>query len=372
MKLPQLTCTRFVAAMGIVFLHYAAPILTKFSPTLGAPLHYINSFVSYFFLLSGFILVVSSSAKSETLNNRQFWLNRFARVYPLYLFAFLLTAGIVAIFAGSNFLYIGNSVVEPVVSSVLLAQTWLPDYAYYLNYPSWSLSVEALFYALFPFLFRVLKPLATRTLIGVATGFWAVNQLLHIYFKTAGFSAAFTNAFPVFHLATFVMGVCLGIAFIRHSAYLQAHTGRISAGLLAATLLTGYIIVSRSALVRDFEVGLFAPVFALIILSLSTQTNGISRLFSQPRAVYLGEISYGVYVLQAPVAMLVRQVNKAYLHGSVLLTFLLLIMVLLPVSALCYEWIEKPCQRWLKQFSGRQPARSNALQPVDHKPVKFF
>lgn len=365
MKLPQLTCTRFVAAMGIVFLHYAAPTLTKLSPTLGAPLHYINSFVSYFFLLSGFILVVSSSAKSGTPNNRQFWINRFARVYPLYLFAFLLTVAVVAIFAGSSFLYVGNSFLKPALSSVLLAQAWLPDYAYYLNYPSWSLSVEALFYALFPFLFQALSRLSTRTLIWVATGFWGSNQLVHVYLKTAGFSAAFTNAFPVFHLATFVMGVCLGIAFMRHSAYLMAHTGRITAGLLAATLLTSYLIVSRSVLVRDFEAGLFAPVFALIILYLCTRTNGLTRLFSHPKAVYLGEISYGVYILQAPVAMLVRQFNKTYLHGSVFVTFLLLVVILLPVSALCYEWLEKPCQRWLRQVSSRQPARSTVLHPVD-------
>ncbi len=362
MNLPQLTFTRFIAAIGIVFLHYAVPSLVKLSPAVGAPFHYINSFVSYFFLLSGFILVVSSAAKTGQPADWQFWLNRFARVYPLYLFALLLTATIVAVFAGSEFLYVGNSFAKPALSSVFVAQAWLPDYTYYLNYPSWSLSVEALFYALFPFLFRALSQLSTRLLLTLSAACWVLNQLLHIFLKTNGWAAAFTNAFPPFHLPTFLMGVCLGIGFIRHSAYVKAQKRLVTAGLVALLALTSYLIISQSLWVRHFEVGLFAPVFALIILYLCTHTNGLTRLFSQPRAVYLGEISYGVYILQAPVAMLVRQLNIHYLHGSVPVTFLVLLALLLPVSSLCYEWIEKPCRRWLRRSL---PVQST--QPIPHQ-----
>ena len=199
---------------------------------MGKSFIYLNSLVSYFFILSGFILVVSSTTKSGQPTDRQFWLNRFARIYPLYLLAFLLTALLVATIGDEQFLYVESAFAKPALASALLVQAWIPDYAFYLNYPGWSLSVEALFYALFPFLFRVLRSVSTLSLVVLSVGSWLLNQAFHIYLKVHGATAAFTNAFPPFHFTTFLMGVCLGIGFVRYGSIIHFRKHFINISLL--------------------------------------------------------------------------------------------------------------------------------------------
>lgn len=355
MKLSQLTFTRFAFCLVVVFYHYGAPTVSKFYPATEPIFYYIHSLISYFFLLSGFILVISSSGKKGQPTDQKFWLNRFARVYPLYLFAFVVSVITVLIVGDFKALSVGNSFAKPALASVFLLQAWVPDYAYYLNYPGWSLSVEAFLYFLFPFLFRLLRNLSIRKLIVLSGMGWLLTQGVQVYLNTLGVSLSFTNAFPPFHIATFVLGISMGIGFVRHFAYLNQHRRVIGTGLLAAMVVIAYLIDTQSARVHHFEAGLFAPVFALMILYLCTQENGVTRVFSLPIAIYLGEISYGVYILQAPVAALVRYINKGWLHWSAPLAFPLLVVVLLLIAALSFEWIEKPGRNWLRRPAALTP-----------------
>ena len=105
--------------------------------------------VSFFFVLSGFILVYTYAGRNIVL--RDFWQTRFARIYPAYLFALLLTSPFwiigalkmhVPFFAfGERHFALTSALV------VLLLQSWVPGAALSWNSVSWSLSVEAFFYA---------------------------------------------------------------------------------------------------------------------------------------------------------------------------------------------------------------------------------
>lgn len=359
MNLSQLTFTRFAFCAVVVFYHYGAPALIKLHPAAEPVFYYIHSFISYFFLLSGFILVISSSGKKGLPSDRKFWINRFARVYPLYAFALLLSVLLTLALGNRQALYAGDSFIKPLLASALLVQAWVPDYAYYLNYPGWSLSVEAFLYFLFPFLFRLLRPVSTRRLLMVSGGGWLLNQGVQAYLNTTGVSISFINTFPPFHIATFVIGISMGICFVRHVAYLRQHRRVIGTGLLLAMVAGCLVLNTQITRIHHFEAGLFAPVFALLILYLSTQNNRIVRVFNLPTAVYLGEISYGMYILQAPVASLVRHTNKNWFNWPLPIAFPLLVVVLLLVAALCYEWVEKPGRNWL-----RQPLRVKASAPT--------
>jgi peptidoglycan/LPS O-acetylase OafA/YrhL len=79
MKVGQLTFTRFVAAILVVaFHHYKTNNL--FSNA--------NVFVSYFYLLSGFVLMLSQRERYTTKKEYiTFYVNRFARIFPVYLLA---------------------------------------------------------------------------------------------------------------------------------------------------------------------------------------------------------------------------------------------------------------------------------------------
>src|SRR6187402_655450 len=90
MNIPQLTFTRFIAAICIVILHFGMLVYPFSEPYIFPFVRHLDSLVSYFFVLSGFILVIANSSatkNAQTLDKKKFWINRFARIYPVYLVA---------------------------------------------------------------------------------------------------------------------------------------------------------------------------------------------------------------------------------------------------------------------------------------------
>ena len=88
-KLPTLTMVRFIAAIGVVWFHYGryvvnnSPIWLKNITASG----YIG--VTFFFILSGFILVYvyTGSDLTNRTDQRNFYIRRVARIYPVYVLA---------------------------------------------------------------------------------------------------------------------------------------------------------------------------------------------------------------------------------------------------------------------------------------------
>jgi peptidoglycan/LPS O-acetylase OafA/YrhL len=144
MRIEQLTFTRFIAALLIVIFHYGLDILPfnlnrqMFS---GA-----NVGVSYFFVLSGFVMIIAYH-KKQRISAFEYLRNRFARIYPLYMLALLLFLA---------YRMVGTNVpirIDEVVLSSFMIQSWIPGKALLLNFPGWTLSVELFFYVSVPLLF---------------------------------------------------------------------------------------------------------------------------------------------------------------------------------------------------------------------------
>ena len=160
MSFSQLTFTRFIAAVLIVLYHFAAnkPLIHQLGG-LGRVVLIASTFVSYFFVLSGFILVVAN-AKAVRLQQfpsaANFWINRFARIYPLFFLAFLLS---IPQFHEATGAY---PTPQALLANVLLCQAWVPLRSFSINFPDWSLSCELFFYLLFPAILRTLMVLKTR------------------------------------------------------------------------------------------------------------------------------------------------------------------------------------------------------------------
>lgn len=107
--------------------------------------------VSFFFVLSGFIITYNYQRKFEQRNvsRREFWIARFARVYPLHIATLVLS-----LLAGGSLLVMNWDTVLKFLSQLFLVHPFVPqiDYFFSFNSPSWSLGCEQLFYLLFPLL----------------------------------------------------------------------------------------------------------------------------------------------------------------------------------------------------------------------------
>ena len=89
MRSEQLTFTRFFAAISIVIFHFGKNISPFNDSTIKVLFSQAHIGVSYFFLLSGFIMILAYKEKGE-IEFIDYIKRRFARIYPVYGLAILL------------------------------------------------------------------------------------------------------------------------------------------------------------------------------------------------------------------------------------------------------------------------------------------
>ncbi|HEX8439121.1 acyltransferase [Archangium sp.] len=366
-RLEALTGLRFLAAFHVVLFH--AALWERWSGP-AAVRHVVSAgyvAVGLFFMLSGFVLTYTHGGPAP-VSRTSFYAARFARIYPVYALSLLLALP----FALRTHLEHGG--VGPFLAEGLaafsLVQSWHPSFAMAWNPPGWSLSVEAFFYASFPFLAPRLVVLSPRRTLAVMAGALAVLLALPLAwalsgpegwstrYDTEGLWLDVLRYHPLVRLPEFILGICLGRLFAH--APLRAALAR-HAGLLATSataLLLGVLALGPRVPYVLLHNGLLVPAFAVLLLALATDQGLPARLLRHPWLVRLGEASYSLYILHTPVVMLVRSVGSRLLGREVLDTpaFVAGTLALTVVASLVsYRLVEQPLHRRLRRAFAATP-----------------
>ncbi|WP_428330106.1 acyltransferase family protein [Mucilaginibacter sp.] len=352
-KINQLTFTRFLAALFIVVFHYGK-LATPFNKSiLSNVFSNANVCVSFFFVLSGFIMVVAYHHLKK-LNLKEYYINRFSRIYPVYFIALVLT---IVINNGWRFDLTGTSL------HVLLLQSWVPRYTMVYNYPGWSLSVEAFFYLLFPLLYNyVYNKFRFNNIILAILAFFLISQVcIYLISNTlfdfpfpVNLESNFIHYFPLFHLNEFLAGNALGLLFIcliKKNGFSSINRVKNIALILMCTVISLLVLYPnlRQSLEVNFHNGLFVLFFGPFILWLSLSKNKLTKLLAAKPLVFFGNISYDIYILQYPVFSLLIILNRKFNWGNTPLFYLSLI-VLIIASIGCHLVIEKPLLRLIRKY----------------------
>jgi len=390
-----LTGLRFAAALLVVLLHtfhVDTPAGAGPGPALRHGLANLiaRGFVgvTFFFILSGFILTYAyvdkqkrASGVSAAVDRRAFWVARFARIYPVYLFALVVAAVPMLYWSGPNG---GCTTNHPIISKIttpLLLQSWIPCAQWTWNGPSWSLSVEAFFYLLFPFVAVPIGRLGRRGLYGVITfALVAYALIITLYCvvnpggenpltmpRTVLLNTLTLN--PLVHLPEFVVGVALGGLFARRrSDAPRARARLLSPGplsTLATIAIVGLLatgIVPTVQLVADL---LLMPLFAALIYTVAYNEGPIAAFFSLPPLLILGEASYALYLLHQPIWNWMNHLAPQLpLTGSVRsigLYFPVFLCIALGASLITLRAIERPARAAItRAFARRTRSRTSA------------
>lgn len=353
-RVEQLTFTRFLAVMVVLFFHGGGGIylaaLAKIYP-LASLLTSAMSAVTYLYILSGFVMVLAHYRPGEKFSFNAYWKARLIRLYPLYILAFLLTCH-----------YYGLTVTttgfKDALANVFIAQAWIPKYAQSFNFPAWSITVEIFFYAVFPVLTIWAARQPTRNLIWFSALFWALTQFIHNALWIGFFPEwiDFLIYFPVFHLSSFVLGVAGGIWFLREGRA-QNINPRVNLAFLAVgVLLAGaYVVISSTNAKIPHEgqlmTGFLAPFLTLPVLALALDRTRLSAFLQHPVLVALGEISYAVYIFHIPVKWLYERAleNTAFANQRALFDYTYLpLMIALGFAVTFY--VDQPLRVWLKKI----------------------
>jgi peptidoglycan/LPS O-acetylase OafA/YrhL len=365
-RLPALTSLRFFAALHVVFFHFLAFKIVSSGGWLGqiSSIGYVG--VSFFFVLSGFILVYTYAGRETQA--RDFWRARFARIYPAFAFSLLLT-GPFFFFATLMlnvpfFAWFSTHLKLVVMLVPFLLQAWVPLAALAWNSVAWSLSDEAFFYLLFPFLKKRFLRISLPGLSGLALACWAVSLAMswtyvlrnpdHLQVIDADVLNAFWLNAVKFHpfarLPEFLLGMACGAMFVKFRRTAGSRgDGKLALPLVLAGLAIAATVAHFSARIpyTVLHTSLLAPAFAAIIFGFALQPRWGALLNWKP-LVFLGDASYSLYLLHSfflgPFFFTRTGVPR---HRGVGWYFLYFVLAL-GISGLVYRFIEEPSRRKLR------------------------
>lgn len=365
--LPVLTTLRFFAAAEVVAFHFA-----QTRPGWEKPVDFLSGLLSaghaaviFFFVLSGFILAYVHAGDSERaacdMEAPRFWRLRFARIAPAYYVALVLALPIVAQ-AVAQSPASSLSIAAGLASVVLFLQAWWPAYVTLWNFPAWSLSVECVFYALFPWLARVVARwpativlVASYALIVLASTWHGdLLSLTSMLAQTPPDEWLMPSFFPLLYLPLFIVGMAMARLFL----FGPELSPRLHAAMLGVGVALLVVIFGAASILPAWTRtnAALVPVFALVIFG-GAGATGVVPLLTLPIFLLLGEASYAIYILHIPLRYCWEILVEAVLGGSLSpwLNFPLYFGFVVFVSVAVYRQVETPMRAWI---AGRRRERS--------------
>ena len=374
--LPALSGVRTVLAISIMLFHFTPPHLDWLHPLLD------NSFifVGCFFLISGFILTYNYGDRAETLRKRDFWVARFARLYPTYAFVLLLSLPMLVAEwkARPHGEFWAGLVLTP-----LLLQGWSPSLATFWNTVAWTLSADVLLYFAFPYLLLLWarrggwldRPWRVAGLIAFI---WMLGITPHtLYFllnpdHLPGPADRFTGTYwmrvlkytPPVYLCTFLAGMALAKL---HGMLRWSERQRLLASGFALLALVLFFYLAAPHIPYVIVHGaLLLPLFCLLVLGLSGP-NVIASGFALRPLVVLGETTFALYLLHFNVFEMIHDFRlPERLHLTALDPWISYVAII-ALAAATVRWVEKPARLWILGWpwirDGRQLRAEPRMQP---------
>jgi peptidoglycan/LPS O-acetylase OafA/YrhL len=378
-SLPSLTGLRFVAALLVFCFHvtlFDSPIppnnpVNPFADgDLAATLEWFFGKagylgVSFFFVLSGFVLTWSA-VPGERM--RAFWRRRVLKIFPnhLVVFAFAMVLFAAAITPAAAWL-----------PNVFLLHSFSPAGEVYVsvNPPAWTLCSELLFYLLFPLLIKPVRRIAANrlwlwaaVLVAGMVAVQVVNLTLIPETPKSPITPVsvtqfwFGYIFPVPRLFEFGLGMILA------RLVLAGRVPRIPLWLAVASVPVGYAAALAAPFVWGFVVASIVPVSLVILAYATADVAGRPTGLHGPKAGWLGEVSFGFYIVQGVMVFYVRTLLPPEPFGTpvaILVTLALFVVTLLAGWAL-YALVERPTmRRWSRSRQTRKPFRRHrASRPL--------
>ena len=366
-EIRPLTGIRGVAAIWVVLFHYKTDLLALV-PSLSIlnPIIDRGAYgVDIFFVLSGFVISTVYKIENITLNIRKyrgFLINRIARIYPNYLFCFILLFVMIYVdrlignhISGSK--HVTNSMDYPlsgVVWHISMLQAWpfVPAKWDNWNTPAWSVSAEWFAYL---FIFPLSVWMSAKS---------AIRK----------------------HSALAVMVLLSFFIVFSHTAFVSTHglyfILQVSSEYLAGCFVYLYYLRNKDAIVKystclDFVVLMFLVViwfsakltfssyfilFSIpLLISFLTQENSIfARLLATPLICYLGRISYALYLVHAIAQRMLHVVaptgkftSSPAMERLVVSVGYLIFPIL--VAAGIYHLVEEPSRMAIRRFFRPKP-----------------
>ena len=273
-----------------------------------------------------------------------------------------------------------------------LIQSWIPDspYTFCFNGVSWSISTEMFFYMMFPLFllggqrlfWRKYTALLALTVVLIVTG--TIISHTNLFANVNYMRLAHNN--PLLRLPEFCTGMAIGHLYLNRAKVISAletppkkRSFWLDSGLeiTAIASMVGYKIAMKElgitymisqaswggifpASFLSFSGGCF--LCAAVVYLFSKSQGVISKFCSTPVMVFLGEVSFGFYMIHPFVIRVVRRHSEFYGDLSPIAIASCVGLIALAGSIVLYKVVEVPCKAGLlRMYDGNWTSGLSAM-----------
>ncbi len=340
----SLTSIRGIAACWVVLFHFSEvmisllPELSVISPLISCG--YLA--VPLFFILSGYVLsprYLSTFTILTFKNIIQFVYFRLGRIYPVHIVTLIIC---LLMTARQGWPIDEAHSVGKFILNCLLLHAW--DYSFNLswNYPSWSISSEWFAYLCFPLLAVVLPRLKRTSLLVLLI----IACVLSVWVYVIEQSLVFKGIIVI--IPTFTGGVVLAM-FCQSYKISSVILRWLDKGCLLLLTVLPFIVD-----VTELRIVVYILLFFAIVAILGISGNNSSLFWQANPLVYLGEISYSLYMTHTITITLITKFLplKTATESSLLVRFAFIfgcLFIILFSALLMYYLVEKPFRTLSRQ-----------------------
>ena len=371
-KIPILDAMRFVAALTVMLVHYEL-IMGHFVLYGTAS----TSALSWFFVLSGFILSYTYPTVQGSASYKRYYLHRVIRIFPVYLLAVLVSS----LFVSTAYLNVGEAfftevnrpfvlrydLPEPLDVSFWTMATFrhltftqslsnIETLNLVFNGPLWSLVLEMYFYLCFPALLILLRKIDTKARVVFAfVGFYLLQFLLiQINLPDAEQYSLLNLNIPVY-TNPFIRGIEFILGMLVYKAFVlyphRTNSADIQTRWIAASIAVACYVASvyLTHSYVPYQYGMYfatVPSVCFLVFALS-RMNWHANARATRLCVLLGGLSYILYCFHWPVMEMLQFFNVLPDSWPFPINLGLVVAIVVAVSYFIYRFIETPIRKAL-------------------------
>jgi peptidoglycan/LPS O-acetylase OafA/YrhL len=336
---PDIDGLRAIAILAVVLFH----------AEVGIKGGYVG--VDVFFVISGYLItqILLSESDRSIRGLLAFYSRRVRRILP----ALLVLTTVVSL--GSYFLLVPHELMalgKSLVASITFSSNFLfHSQAGYFDAPSltkpllhtWSLSVEAQFYLVFPILIFLIfwarsgSPAVVASIVCVLFAF-----SLAVSVATLRTDPSFTFYMLASRAWELLAGSILALGLIPRARSVWLNQFAQVAGIICIA----WAVFAYTPSTKFPGENAILPVLGTILLIWSRhqgQSAPISYFLERPGVVWLGRISYSLYLWHWPLLVLLRY---ALAHKPDYAATMVVLLIAVLLSALTYKFVERPFIAW--------------------------
>ena len=336
---------RFLTSVSVLLYHYRhffgpfnnlnsnnySEILLDlpFYSFLGFFYTYGNYGVSVFFAISGFVFSFIYLSQTKETTAKEFFINRFARLYPLHFFTLIIVFFLQYIslinFNSFQFNFIND--LYHFMLQVFFISAWGLDDGHSFNGPIWSVSIEIFIYIIFFILIKKIKIFKLYITVFIIIFLTIVDKL-----ETGNNGALFLNCGRLFFSGVLVYFLC----------------DKFKNDILILNLFS--IILIILSFINNFKIYLFCPALLMFFVTIeyAVEKKGIKFFFKS-----LGDLTYSLYLIHVPIQIAIVllfsffEVTATYFLSKIF--FILYFLFIFLIAKSSFKFYEFPLNNFIRK-----------------------